>query len=89
MASILPGSPPGYDRNNPQGTVKALCSYAFGLHEALDFRLGQFKKDIDHGKTDIASTQKAIDALQRSVDGLSDSIAALDQRVSALEQSNT
>ena len=57
MATILPGSPPSFDRNDVNGTVKALCSYTRNMQENLDFMLGQL--------------QKSMTSIQSSVDGLS------------------
>ena len=43
MATILPGSPPSFDRNDVNGTVKSLCNYTRSLQEKLDFMLGQLQ----------------------------------------------
>ena len=44
MATTLPGSPPSFDRNDVNGTVKSLCNYTRSLQENLDFMLGSFKR---------------------------------------------
>ena len=46
MATTLPGSPPSFDRNDVNGTVKSLCNYTRNLQENLDFRLGQLQKSM-------------------------------------------
>lgn len=46
MATVLPGSPPAFNKNDVSGTVKALCNYTRVLQENLDFLLGQMKKEI-------------------------------------------
>lgn len=47
MATILPDSPPAFNKNDIEGTVKALCSYTRNLHETLDFTLGQIQKKLN------------------------------------------
>ena len=47
MATTLPGSPPSFDRNDVNGTVKSLCNYTRNLQENLDFMLGQLQKSMN------------------------------------------
>ena len=99
MATVLPGSPPAFNKNDVSGTVKALCNYTRVLQENLDFLLGQMKKDIAAAQENIttldgklSAAQSAINGLQSNLDGLSASVTAqsaqiqnLSDRVSALE----
>lgn len=99
MATVLPGSPPAFNKNDVSGTVKALCNYTRVLQENLDFLLGQMKKEIISIQEDITSingklsaVQTAINGLQSNLEGLSASVTAqsnqlktLSDRVSALE----
>lgn len=99
MATVLPGSPPAFNKNDVSGTVKALCNYTRVLQENLDFLLGQMKKEIISIQEDITSlngklsaAQTAISGLQSNLEGLSNSVTAqsaqiqnLSDRVSALE----
>ena len=99
MATVLPGSPPAFNRNDISGTVKSLCNYTRVLQENLDFLLGQMKKDIAAAQENIttlygklSAAQSAINGLQSNLDGLSASVTAqsaqiqnLSDRVSALE----
>ena len=43
MASILPGSPPAFQKSDVESTVKALCAYTRNQHETLDYMLGQIR----------------------------------------------
>ena len=70
MATILPGSPPSFDRNDVAGTVKALCNYTRNLQENIDFLLGQL--------------QKSVTAAQSSIEGLNTKTASLQTAVSSL-----
>lgn len=99
MATVLPGSPPAFDKNDVSATVKALCNYTRVLQENLDFLLGQMKKEITAIQQDVTSlsgklsaAQTAISGLQSNLEGLSASVTAqsaqlksLSDRVSALE----
>ncbi len=44
MATTLPGSPPSFDRNDVNGTVKSLCNYTRNLQENLTSCWGSFKR---------------------------------------------
>lgn len=93
MATILPGSPPAFDKNNVEGTVKALCAYTRNQHETLDFLLGQIEKDMDKLKGSISGQAETISALQASlVDALqimNRQYTELSARVAALESGLT
>jgi hypothetical protein len=42
----LSTKPPVYDKNDPQGTVKNICTYLFQLQEELGFQLEQILKTL-------------------------------------------
>lgn len=93
MATILPGSPPSFDRNDVNGTVKALCSYTRNLQENLDFMLGQLQKSMTAIQTSVeglnskaSSLQTALSGVQQSVSTLGSEYNKLAARVTALEQ---
>ena len=93
MATILPGSPPSFDRNDVNGTVKALCSYTRNLQENLDFMLGQLQKSmtsiqsgVDGLNTKVSSLQNTLSGVQQSVSTLGSEYNKLAARVTALEQ---
>lgn len=99
MATVLPGSPPAFNKNDVSGTVKSLCNYTRILQENLDFLLGQMKKEITTVQNDITGIQGKISALQSALNGVqsdfegletsilaqSIQIKSLSDRVSALE----
>lgn len=96
MATVLPGSPPSFDRNDVSGTVKALCSYTRNLQENLDFILGQLQKSmtsiqssVDGLNTKVSSVQTALSGVQQSVAELGTNYNKLAARVTALEQKIT
>lgn len=96
MATILPGSPPSYDKNNVQGTVKALCSYARTLQENLDFQLSGFKREISAAqgeietiKKTVSTLQKGLETAQKSIETLTSDYNKLAERVASLEQKTT
>lgn len=92
MATVLPGSPPGFDREDIAGTVRALCGYLRTLQDNLDFQLGQLRKSVEsHGKsmealekrvqtleTGLEQVQRAMGTLQADCDKLSARVSALD-----------
>ena len=93
MATILPGSPPSFDRNDVSGTVKALCNYTRNLQEKLDFMLGQLQKNVTSMQssveglgTRVSSLQTTLSGVQNSVDTLGSEYNRLAARVTALEQ---
>ena len=93
MATILPGSPPSFDRNDVSGTVKALCNYTRNLQEKLDFMLGQLQKNVTSMQssveglgTRVSSLQTTLSGVQKSVDTLGSEYNRLAARVTALEQ---
>lgn len=92
MATILPGSPPTFNRNDVNGTVKALCTYTRNLQENLDFMLGQLKRDVSDAQKAISAHGEDISALRQSladtkqdVTTLRGQYSALSLRVAALE----
>lgn len=96
MATILPGSPPSFNRNDVNGTVKALCSYTRSLQENLDFMLGQLQKSMTSMESSIeglnsktSSLQTAVSGVQSSVSTLGNQYNSLAARVTALEQKNS
>lgn len=96
MATILPGSPPSFNRNDVNGTVKALCSYTRSLQENLDFMLGQLQKSMTSMESGIeglnsktSSLQTAVSGVQSSVSTLGNQYNSLAARVTALEQKNS
>ena len=96
MATVLPGSPPSFDRNDVSGTVKALCSYTRNLQENLDFILGQLQKSmtsiqssVDGLNTKVSSVQTTLSGVQQSVAELGTNYNKLAARVTALEQKIT
>lgn len=96
MATILPGSPPSFNRNDVNGTVKALCSYTRSLQENLDFMLGQLQKSMTSIESSIeglnsktSSLQTAVSGVQSSVSTLGNQYNSLAARVTALEQKNS
>lgn len=96
MATVLPGSPPSFDRNDVSGTVKALCSYTRNLQENLDFILGQLQKSmtsiqssVDGLNTKVSGVQTTLSGVQQSVAELGTNYNKLAARVTALEQKIT
>lgn len=96
MATILPGSPPSFDRNDVTGTVKALCNYTRNLQENIDFMLGQLQKSVTAAQSSIeglntktSSLQTTVSSLQGSVGTLGTQYNQLAARVTALEQKIT
>lgn len=96
MATILPGSPPAFNRNDVNGTVKALCSYTRSLQENLDFMLGQLQKSMTSMESSIEGLNSKTSSLQTTVSGVQSSVSTLGNqynslaaRVTALEQKNS
>ena len=92
MATVLPGSPPSFDRNDVSGTVKALCNYTRTLQENIDFLLGQLQKSVTAAQTSIEGLNTKTTSLQSAVSGLQNSVGTLGTqynqlavRVAALE----
>lgn len=86
MATILPGSPPSFERNDVSGTVKALCSYTRGLQESLDFMLGQLQKSMTAVQNGIERLDTGVSGVQESMTELDSRYTELAARVTALEQ---
>lgn len=96
MATILPGSPPSFNKNDVNGTVKALCSYTRSLQENLDFMLGQLQKSMTSIESSIEGLNSKVSSVQNTLNGVQNSVATLGNqynslaaRVAALEQKIT
>lgn len=96
MATILPGSPPSFNKNDVSGTVKALCSYTRTLQENLDFMLGQLQKSMTGMESSIEGLNSKVSSMQSTLNGVQNSVATLGNqynslaaRVAALEQKIT
>lgn len=93
MATILPGSPPAFNKNDVEGTVKALCAYTRNMHETMDFLLGQIEKDMTKLKDSMEEQGKTIATLQTSLvsalEIMNEQYLELNERVSALEAGQT
>lgn len=96
MATILPGSPPSFNKNDVNGTVKALCSYTRSLQENLDFMLGQLQKSMTGMESSIEGLTSKVSSVQNTLNGVQNSVATLGNqynslaaRVAALEQKIT
>lgn len=93
MATVLPGSPPSFDRNNVEGTVKALCAYVRNLHETLDYTLGQFEKELTAIKDGDTARDGKITNLQTglvsALNLMNEQYTELNARVTALESNQT
>lgn len=93
MATILPGSPPAFNKNDVSGTVKALCNYTRTLQENIDFMLGQLQKDLATTQGDLKGLQTTVGTMGNTLTGVQNSVTTLGSnynslaaRVSALEQ---
>ena len=93
MATILPGSPPSFDRNDVNGTVKSLCNYTRSLQENLDFMLGQLQKNVTSMQSSVEGLGTRVSSLQTTLSGVQQSVSTLGSeynklaaRVTALEQ---
>ena len=86
MATVLPGSPPSFSKNDIEGTVKSLCNYTRTLQENIDFTLGQLKKEMSAAQRELESLKDTISALQKTVSTLGTNYNQLAARVTALEQ---
>lgn len=93
MATILPGSPPSFNRNDVSGTVKALCSYTRSLQENIDFLLGQLQKSVQTMQGDVEGLTTKTDTMQNTLSGVQNNVSTLGNqynqlaaRVTALEQ---
>lgn len=93
MATTLPGSPPSFDRNDVNGTVKSLCNYTRNLQENLDFMLGQLQKSMTAIQTSVEGLNSKVSSLQTTLSGVQQSVSTLGSeyyklaaRVTALEQ---
>lgn len=57
MATVLPTSPPSYNANNVEGTVKSLCTYNSTTHEYLNYLISQLKTSISELESRIAALE--------------------------------
>lgn len=95
MATVLPGSPPSFDKENEAGTVRAICSYLRNMHDNVDFQLGQIRKTLETQQSAITSlTEKnaglsrELSTLRQNIETLQGDYETLAVRVSALERKN-
>lgn len=84
MATILPGSPPAFNRNDAAGTVKALCAYTRNLQENLDFLLGQLRREADETRKAVSAQGETLSALGKSVTGVKEDVTTLRGRYDSL-----
>ncbi|MEG1562884.1 MAG: hypothetical protein RR365_04035 [Bacteroides sp.] len=86
MATILSKSPPTYNANNVQGSVKQITDYLRYLHENVDFLLGQLKKKDTDTYDTLAKIQETLSSIKSSISTIEAEYTALEARVSALEK---
>ena len=93
MATTLPGSPPSFDRNDVNGTVKSLCNYTRNLKDNMDYMLGQLHKSMTAIQTSVEGLNSKVSSLQTTLSGVQQSVSTLGSeynklaaRVTALEQ---
>ena len=93
MATILPGSPPGFNKDDVTATVRAICGYLRTLHDNVDFQLGQFKKTQEtQAKTisvleqKVAKLESILQTAQQDIGTLKTNYDKLSARVTVLEQ---
>lgn len=67
MASVLPGSPPGFRRDDLAGSVRALCGYMRTLQENVDFALGQQQRRLDAAEGAMGAMQETMAALKNAL----------------------
>lgn len=93
MVAILPGSPPSFNRNDVEGTVKALCDYSRNMHDTLDYMLGQMEKELSGIKDTAEKQGETIATLQTSLvsalELMNQQYTELSARVAALEAKQT
>lgn len=89
MSTVLPGSPPAFNKNDVEGTVKNLCAYTRNQHETLDYLLGQFKSEFSKLQSAIEEQSKTITTLQTALADtlklMNEQYTELNARVTALE----
>lgn len=95
MATILPGSPPGFDRNNVAGTMRSICGYLRNMHDNINFQFGQLQKtqDAQGGKVEtlekkVSALEDSLRAAQEEIGTLKTNYTKLEARVALLEQKN-
>ncbi len=67
MATVLPGSPPGSNKENVAGTVKAICGYLRTFHDNVDFQLGQIKKSLEGHAKRVETLEKKVQTLEKGL----------------------
>lgn len=88
MATVLPGSPPTFDKENETGTVRAICNYLRQIHDNVDFQLGQIKKALETQQAAIGVLTEKNAGLMNEISALREDHEALAARVSVLELKN-
>lgn len=88
MATVLPGSPPSFDKDNEAGTVRAICNYLRNMHDNVDFQLGQIKKTLEAQQAAIALLTEKNTGLRNEISALREDHDKLAARVSTLKLSN-
>ncbi|MGE4483983.1 MAG: hypothetical protein AB7C97_02590, partial [Oscillospiraceae bacterium] len=63
MATILPGSPPTFNKADVSGTVKALCNYTRTMQENIDFTLGQLRKELTAAQVNLECLQATVTSM--------------------------
>ncbi len=93
MATVLPGSPPGFNKENIAGTVKAICGYLRTFHDNVDFQLGQIKKSLESHAKSVEALEKKVQSLEnglgqaeKTIGTLQSNYNSLSARVAALEK---
>ena len=46
----LSTKPPAFDKNDPAGTLRKVCTYLQQMQEELDFTLKQLQKSVNTGE---------------------------------------
>lgn len=72
MAAILPGSPPGYNRDNLTGTVRSVCDYLRSTHDNMDFQLGQLVKRLDALEKGQAGLESRVGTAEKTITALTE-----------------
>lgn len=88
MATVLPGSPPAFDKDNEAGTLRVICNYLRNMHDNVDFQLGQIKKALETQQAAIAVLTEKNAGLINEISTLREKYEALAARVSTLELTN-
>lgn len=70
MAVMLPGSPPGYNKADISGTVKAICGYLRTIHDSLDFEARQSGKRLDAMERTLSSLDSRVTAIEAYIEAI-------------------